>query len=83
MKKDKGTVLFDYAKGGADFVLRFFDKSEIVIEVGFGKEEVKQVEKTMLKTKDRAKYGLVVGSKNLELVDNKIVKIPLNYFLLM
>jgi DNA-binding Lrp family transcriptional regulator len=80
--KDKGIVLFDYAKGGADFVLRFFDKSEIVIEVGLGKETVKQVNRTLIKTKGRGKYGLIIGSGELELQDN-IVKIPLDYFLLM
>ncbi len=31
---------------------------------------------------NRAKYGIVIGSKELELVNN-IVKIPLNYFLLI
>jgi len=81
--KNKGIVLFDYGKGGADFVLRFFNNTEIVIEVGFGKEEVSQVEMTMKKTKDRAKYGVVIGSQKLELVNNNIVKIPLDYFLLM
>lgn len=73
---------YDYAKGGADFILRFSNKKEIVIEVGFNKETTIQVEKTLLKTQNRSKYGLVIGSKKLELVDN-IVKIPLNYFLLI
>ena len=84
-KEFRGSAEFyyDYGKGGADFVMRFLDKTEIVIEVGFGKEETSQVEKTMAKTENRGKYGLVIGSKELELVDNKIVKLPLNYFLLM
>jgi len=81
--KDKGIVLFDYSKSGADFVLRFFDNSEIVIEVGFGKEETAQVENTMKKTSGRAKYAVIIGSQNLELVSDNIIKIPLNYFLLM
>jgi hypothetical protein len=74
---------YDYGKGGADFIIRFFDNSEIVVEVGFGKEEINQVQKTLKTAKGRAKYGLVIGSEKLELVDNNIVKVPLDYFLLM
>ncbi len=80
--KGKANVLYDFAKGGADFILRFLDHQEIVIEVGFGKEEIRQVEKTMKKTQGRAKYGIVIGSKELEIQDN-VLKIPLNYFLLI
>ncbi len=76
-------LYYDYGKGGADFIIRFFDNSEIVIEVGFGKEEINQVEKTFKTTKGRAKYGLIIGSEKLELVNDNIVKVPLNYFLLM
>lgn len=79
----KAKVFYDYGKGGADFVVRFSDNSEIVMEVGFGKNETRQVENTMKKTAGRAKYGLVIGSDNLELANNTIVKIPLDYFLLM
>ncbi len=73
---------YDYAKGGADFIVRFKDRREIVIEVGFGKEKLLQVEKTLTKTKKRANYGLIIGSHELSL-SNNLVKIPLNYFLLI
>ncbi len=72
---------YDAAERGADFVLTLKDRSKIVIEVGFNKEEVKQVENTQAKVK--GKYGIVFGSGNLELVNDSIVKIPLKYFLLM
>lgn len=72
---------YDAAERGADFVLTLKDRSKIVIEVGFNKEEVKQVENT--RTKVKGKYGLVFGSSNLELVNDSIVKIPLKYFLLV
>lgn len=72
---------YDIAEGGADFVLTLKDRSNIVIEVGFNKEETKQVEFTMKKVKSR--YGLVFGSSNLELVNNKIVKIPLKFLMLI
>lgn len=72
---------YDIAKGGADFVVRLKDKSKVVIEVGFHKEDVQQVAKTQKKVK--GKYGVVFGSENLELVNDSIVKIPLGYLLLM
>jgi predicted AAA+ superfamily ATPase len=72
---------YDIAEGGADFILTFNDRTNIVIEVGFNKEEIKQVEFTMKKVK--SKYGLVFGSQNLEVVKEKIVKVPLKFFLLI
>lgn len=76
-------VYYDYGQGGADFIVRFRDSTEIVFEVGFSKDGTKQVHKTLDKTSGRAKYGIVIGSDNLEIVDERIVKIPLDYFLLM
>lgn len=72
---------YDIAEGGADFVLTLKDRSNIVIEVGFNKEETKQVEFTMKKVKSR--YGIVFGSSNLELINNRIVKVPLKFLLLI
>ena len=80
---DKAKIHYDYASGGADFIARFKDNREIVIEVGFGKEKINQVENTLKKTEGRGIYGLVIGSEKLELVNENIVKIPLEYFLLM
>lgn len=72
---------FDLAKGGADFVLTLKDRSNIVIEVGFNKEEIDQVKHTLKKT--GGKYGLVFGSSELKLIDNYIVKIPLRFLMLI
>jgi len=72
---------YDTAEGGADFILTLNDRSNIVIEVGFNKEETNQVEFTMKKVKSR--YGLVFGSKELELVNNSILKIPLRFLMLI
>ncbi|MBU4481070.1 hypothetical protein KKH59_02015 [Patescibacteria group bacterium] len=69
------------AEGGADFVLTLKDRSSIVIEVGFNKNEIEQVKNTMKKVKSR--YGLVFGSSELELIDNSIVKVPLKFLLLI
>lgn len=72
---------YDFAGGGADFVLTLKDRSNIVIEVGFNKNEVEQVKSTMKKVKSR--YGIVLGSNELELVGDSIVKIPLKFLLLV
>lgn len=74
-------LFYDIAEGGADFVLTLKDRSNIVIEVGFNKEEIKQVEFTMKKVKSR--YGLVFGSNDLKLVNNSIVKVPLKFLMLI
>jgi len=79
LKKISYGLFYDFAKGGADFVLTLNDRSNIIIEVGFNKEETKQVELTMKKVKSR--YGLVFGSSKLELINNSIVKVPLRFLL--
>lgn len=74
-------LAYDFAEGGADFVLTLKDRSNIVIEVGFGKETVAQAESTLKKTD--GKYGLVFGSKELELANSSVVKIPLRFLLMI
>lgn len=72
---------YDFAEGGADFILTLKDRSNVVIEVGFNKNEIEQVKNTMKKVKSR--YGIVFGSDRLDLVEDAIVKIPLKYLLLI
>lgn len=79
-KFDFSRIFYDSAEGGADFILNV--KENIVVELGFNKEETKQVQKTAKKVK-KMRYGLIFGSRNLELVENSIVKIPLKFLLLM
>jgi len=80
-KKFAYGLFYDIAEKGADFILTLKDRSNIVIEVGFNKEETEQVEFTMKKVKSR--YGLVFGSKELKLVNDSIVKIPLKFLMLL
>ena len=72
---------YDLAEAGADFVLTLKDRSNIVIEVGFNKNEIEQVRNTMKKVKSR--YGLVFGSSELELINDSIVKVPLRFLMLI
>lgn len=74
-------VSYDIAEAGADFILTLKDRSKITIEVGFNKEDISQVVNTQKKIK--GKYGIIFGSKNLELVNESIIKVPLKYLLLI
>jgi len=73
---------YDIAENGADFVLSLQNKKNVVIEVGFNKEGIKQVQNTMKKVRN-PQYGLVIGSRKLELVNNSIVKVPLRFLMLI
>lgn len=74
-------LAYDISDGGADFILTGKDRKKIIIEIGFNKEEIFQILNT--KKKVNGKYGLVFGSRNLEFVGDFIVKIPLEYLLLI
>ncbi len=75
--------MYDSSKKGADFILKNENK-EIVIEIGFNKENcgIKQIKETAKKIKNFS-YGIIIGSDELELVDDKFVKLPLKYWLLI
>ena len=78
-----GAVTYDTAEGGADFVLQIANKKQIAIEVGMGDKELRQVRNTMSKVK--CDYGIVICTSDSVVISKEdgIVKIPLQYFLLM
>jgi predicted AAA+ superfamily ATPase len=79
----RGALNHDSSKGGADFILTIAEKSIIPIEVGLGDKLGTQVRNTMKKVRS-AKYGLVVCRNPLALLeDANVIKIPLDYFLLI
>ena len=76
-------VMHDSSAGGADFVLRVGKDKKIIIEVGFKKESngIRQIKNTG-KITDGYDYGIVISSQeDLELIDDKIIKMPLKYWL--
>jgi hypothetical protein len=78
-----GNISYDTAEAGADFILQISNKKQIAIEIGLGEKDLHQVRNTMQKA--QCHYGLVICSSNsvtLSKEDN-IVKVPLEYFLLM
>jgi predicted AAA+ superfamily ATPase len=72
---------YDVSVGGADFIIGLGNK-KIVMEVGVGKKDYRQVMETAGKV--MPKYSLVVSSNDLEYSQEyNAVKIPLKYFLLI
>ena len=79
----RGSLNYDSSKAGADFILTIAEKNIIPIEVGMGDKSGAQVKKTMKKV-GAAKYGVVICRNPLTLLEeSNIVKVPLDYFLLM
>jgi len=78
-------IMQDSSSGGADFVLRIGREKKVIIEVGFakGNEGVKQVKNTG-KTIGGYDYGIVISPRgDLELVNDRVIKMPLNFWLTM
>ncbi|MBI4117602.1 MAG: ATP-binding protein [Parcubacteria group bacterium] len=79
----RGALNYDSSKAGADFILTVAGKSIIPIEVGVGEKLGTQVRKSMKKV-GSAKYGVVICKNSLTLLDDaNVVKVPLDYFLLI
>lgn len=73
-------LTYDVSENGADFILSYGDK-KIVIEVGSGQKNCKQILETNKKI--NPSYGLIISNDELELIEEyNLIKIPLNYFLL-
>ncbi|MDR3643299.1 MAG: ATP-binding protein [Candidatus Doudnabacteria bacterium] len=79
----RGALNYDSSKAGADFILTIADKNIIPIEVGMGDKLGTQVRNTMKKV-GSAKYGVVIYRNSLTLLeDANVIKVPLDYFLLI
>ncbi|MBU2541943.1 ATP-binding protein [Patescibacteria group bacterium] len=77
-----GVIRYDSAQGGADFILQIGNNRKIVIEVGLGNKDKKQVMGTMHKIK--SDYGIIFSSSELRMdMQENIVSIPLDYYFLM
>ncbi|MSU75618.1 MAG: ATP-binding protein [Candidatus Magasanikbacteria bacterium] len=79
----RGALNHDSSKGSADFILTIAGKNIIPIEIGMGEKLGTQVRNTMKKV-GSAKYGVVICQTSLKLLeDANVVKVPLDYFLLI
>ncbi|HVZ76002.1 MAG TPA: ATP-binding protein [Candidatus Paceibacterota bacterium] len=77
-----GTLTYDVSQGGADFILQIANKKQIAFEVGIGRKGYEQAKQTMKNYK--TDFGVVVCTTDLMLSkEDNVVKLPLDYFLLM
>jgi hypothetical protein len=77
----QGSISYDPSRGGADFILEIDNIKKIIIEVGRGDKNNKQIHKTSERIK--SDYGIIISYTNnaIEVKDN-ILKIPFNVFLI-
>lgn len=77
-----GVLAYDSSQGSADFILQVANKRQIAFEVGLGRKGFDQVKTTMSNFK--INFGVVICDTDLLLSkEDNIVKLPLDYFLLM
>jgi hypothetical protein len=77
-----GAFRYDSSENGADFILQISNKKQIIIEVGLGKKDRRQILNSMKRIK--SDYGIVFSSNPLFIdQDEKIVNVPLDYYFLM
>lgn len=85
--KDQGSIRYDSEEGGADFILQILNKKQIIIEVGLGKKDTKQVNNTAKKLKSdniKSDYNLIFSTSELKLdKENNILFVPLDYYFLV
>jgi predicted AAA+ superfamily ATPase len=80
--KGQGSVRYDSAQGGADFVLQIMNKKQIIIEVGMGDKDKKQIFNSIKKI--AADYSLIFSNSELKIdKEMKIISVPLDYYFLM
>ncbi len=80
--RGQGAIRYDSEQGGADFVLQILNNKQIIIEVGMGDKDKKQIMSSMKKI--NSDYNLIFSSSEL-VIDKefKIVSVPLEYYFLM
>lgn len=80
--RSDGIIRYDSAQGGADFILQIGNTKKIIIEVGLGNKDKRQVINTMHKIK--SDYGIIFSNAELRFDrENNIVSVPLDYYFLM
>ncbi|MBU0722511.1 AAA family ATPase [Patescibacteria group bacterium] len=80
--RSDGIIRYDSAQAGADFILQIGNTKKIVVEVGLGSKDKKQVINTMRKIK--SDYGIIFSNSERKFdKETNIVSIPLDYYFLM
>ncbi len=80
--RGQGAIRYDSEQGGADFILQILNNKQIIIEVGMGNKDKKQIMNSVKKI--NSDYNLIFSNSGLEIdKECKIMSIPLEYYFLM
>ncbi|OIO49672.1 MAG: hypothetical protein AUJ36_01825 [Parcubacteria group bacterium CG1_02_41_26] len=80
--RGQGAIRYDSAQGGADFILQILNNKQIIIEVGMGSKDKKQIVSSMKKI--NSDYNLIFSNSELKIDQElKTVSVPLDYYFLM
>lgn len=77
-----GAFRYDSAEGGADFILQIQNSRQLIIEVGMGQKNSRQIRKS--KERVQSDYNLIFSKTELSLNrEHQIVMVPLDYYFLL
>lgn len=80
--KSQGAIRYDSEEGGADFILQIMNNKQIIIEVGLGNKDKKQIITSSKKIK--SDYNIIFSKTDLELdKETNAIFVPLDYYFLM
>lgn len=80
--RGQGAIRYDNEQGGADFILQILNNKQIIIEVGMGDKDKKQIINSMKKI--NSDYNVIFSNSGLAIdKEFKIVSVPLEYYFLM
>lgn len=80
--RGQGAIRYDSEQGGADFILQILNAKQIIIEVGMGGKDKKQIISSMKKI--NSAYNLIFSRSELQIDrESKTVSVPLDYYFLM
>jgi len=80
--RGQGAIRYDSAQGGADFILQISNNKQIIIEVGMGSKDKKQIVNSIKKI--NSDYNLIFSNSELK-IDQELntILVPLDYYFLM
>lgn len=80
--RGQGTIRYDNAQGGADFILQILNGKQLIIETSLGNKDKKQIISSMKKIK--SDYNILFSRTDLDFdQDLKTISVPLDFYFLM
>lgn len=78
----QGTIRYDSAQGGADFILQILNGKQLIIETSLGNKDKKQILNSMKKI--NSDYNILFSRSDLNLdQDLQTIFVPLDFYFLM